>query len=386
MANILLRINEFQKRKDDTFTIYLTTRFEGKRTRINTEVFTTMKEWDNEKMRIRGKSKSAQDRNLILQKQMSIANEILVRYRLQQKNITTDQFIKEFKNPALFSDFYTYAHDQVQRRWNTGEISDNTNRNYRSLLSIMRSYKDQMSISELDRDFIVKFQAWLVRSGRKVNTVNKLMVNLKSIVTTTFNEEVITHNPFSNVKIVSEAKPDRISLSIEELSEMKRYYVENILSSHLHRTLRNFLFMCTTGIRISDHNRMKFANLDDHILRFIPHKTRTKKQIHVNIPLTNFAIQLIDDENSSTEFLFDTISEQKRNKQIQEVAEIIGIKKHITNHVARHTFATLFLEKTNDVATLQKLLGHSKITETMTYVHISQRKIEEQMKVFGEVF
>jgi len=73
------------------------------------------------------------------------------------------------------------------------------------------------------------------------------------------------------------------------------------------------------------------------------------------------------------------------NDQLKEIATATGIHKEITNHSARHTFATNFIELTSDVATLQRLLGHSNIRETMLYVHVSTGKINKQMQNFDEL-
>lgn len=81
-------------------------------------------------------------------------------------------------------------------------------------------------------------------------------------------------------------------------------------------------------------------------------------------------------------YVFDVISEQKTNEHLKEIAGILSIRKKLHFHVARHTFATLFYEKTNDLATLQKLLGHADIESTMVYAHVSDRLRREQMQVF----
>ena len=143
--------------------------------------------------------------------------------------------------------------------------------------------------------------------------------------------------------------------------------------------------MCLTGIRISDFIRMKKENNQENTLKFIPHKTNSKKQIELHIPLIDKAKKLIKDEDSTNGFLFNAITEQKMNEQLKTIADLAGIKKDISNHSARHTFATMFLEKTSDVATLQKLLGHSNIQETMTYVHISNKKVNSQMLNFDQL-
>ena len=104
----------------------------------------------------------------------------------------------------------------------------------------------------------------------------------------------------------------------------------------------------------------------------------------VKIPLCAQAQRLILDEGNTVGRLFHPCTEQRMNANIKDIAAIAGIKKPLTNHSARHTFATLFIKKTSDVATLQRLLGHSRIEETMVYVHISEENLFGQMKRFEE--
>jgi integrase/recombinase XerD len=91
---------------------------------------------------------------------------------------------------------------------------------------------------------------------------------------------------------------------------------------------------------------------------------------------------LINDENKKTGPLFEPISEQRMNAHLKDLAKMVGINKPLSNHSGRHTFATIFLQKTHDVATLQKLLGHSRIDETMVYVHINESDLILQMQNF----
>jgi site-specific recombinase XerD len=92
----------------------------------------------------------------------------------------------------------------------------------------------------------------------------------------------------------------------------------------------------------------------------------------------------MDDENSPDDTIFHPISEQKLNESIKEIAKLVKILKPLSNHSARHTFATLWLEKTNDLAALQKLLGHSDIADTMIYVHITEKMLKKQMSNFDK--
>jgi site-specific recombinase XerD len=157
------------------------------------------------------------------------------------------------------------------------------------------------------------------------------------------------------------------------------------LKPHLVSVLRHFLFMCFTGLRISDFTDLTFDNITNNTLRLYPIKTRTKKKEMVKIPLNSMALTMIKDEGSSTGHLFNPITEQRMNFNLKDIAKIAGIKKPLSNHAARHTFATLFIQKTSDVATLQKLLGHSRIEETMVYVHISEENLKTQMNKFDQL-
>ncbi|MFK8288445.1 tyrosine-type recombinase/integrase [Capnocytophaga canimorsus] len=64
------------------------------------------------------------------------------------------------------------------------------------------------------------------------------------------------------------------------------------------------------------------------------------------------------------------MSDQKMNDYIREAVNFVGIRKRVSFHTARHTFATNFLRKGGKVEDLQKLLDHSDISTTMIYVHI----------------
>jgi integrase len=164
-------------------------------------------------------------------------------------------------------------------------------------------------------------------------------------------------------------------------------YRKQQLPEHLQSTLRHYLFMCTTGMRFSDVvNAAKFENKLGNKLIYIPHKTSRFKRETICLPLTSLASQLISDEGANTGAFFTLKAEQVMNRQLKQIATMAGIKKNITTHTGRHTFASLFLSKTKNIVVLQKLLGHSRITETMVYVHLSEGETEREMEVFETNF
>lgn len=83
-----------------------------------------------------------------------------------------------------------------------------------------------------------------------------------------------------------------------------------------------------------------------------------------------------------SEYLFPTISNQKSNAYLKELADICHIRKRVTFHCFRHTFAvTVCLENGLPIETLSKMLGHTNLRITQAYARITYRKVTEDMKV-----
>lgn len=76
------------------------------------------------------------------------------------------------------------------------------------------------------------------------------------------------------------------------------------------------------------------------------------------------------------------LPDQTMNRYLKEIATIAGIGKAITHKVGRHTFATLYLRKTKDIAALKEILGHSDISETLIYAHVLEESKLEGIRCF----
>jgi site-specific recombinase XerD len=82
-----------------------------------------------------------------------------------------------------------------------------------------------------------------------------------------------------------------------------------------------------------------------------------------------------------TKTLFPNISNQKLNSYLKEIADLCNIKKNLTFHIARHTFATtITLSNGVPIETVSKLLGHTKIATTQIYAKVIETKVSEDMQ------
>ena len=112
---------------------------------------------------------------------------------------------------------------------------------------------------------------------------------------------------------------------------------------------------------------------------------RQKTDIPVNTPLLPKAVEILKKYKgnlraSTSNTIFPVISNQKVNSYLKEIADLCGIKKNITFHLARHTFATtVTLSNGVPIETVSKMLGHTKIATTQIYAKVLERKISEDM-------
>jgi integrase/recombinase XerD len=373
-------INTKQTGKKGQVTVYIMVHIEYKSMKFNTGVSCNAANWDEKTLRIKGNSKDTKDDNLVIEQCMARLNDIAVRYRLQNIHLSAELLKNEWKNPARRIDFYKFFDEIIAER--KGELAHNTVKSHKSAITIFKIFKPTLSFAEITPDFIDSLQRWLkTKHGNDTNTVHTKMRILRNYLNVAVRKGIITENPFSSVKI-KKTTTTRVFLTSVELNILWELYISGKLLPAKQKILRHFLFMCFTGLRISDMKLLTKTSIIADMLVFNVKKTKNTKRDMVKVPLNSYATRLIADENSLTKYLFNTITEQKMNVYIKEIASAAGIHKAVTNHSGRHTFATCWLKKTKDLAQLQVLLGHSNIAETMIYVHVDDEMLRGEMKNF----
>jgi integrase/recombinase XerD len=384
MHDIKTWINDKMPRKNGEAAIYLVVHLNYKSMKFNTGVTCLPSNWDYNKGKIKGNGSAIKDKNLIINECIARMNEIFVRCRLQNITINPELLKNEWKNPSRRIDFFAFFKEALIERKN--DLAYGTYKHHKTVLNFLKKYKKKLAFSEITPDFIEKFERWLRdKENNDVNTIHSKLRIFRTYLNIAVRKGIIEENPFTKVKL-KKAQVNRIYLSDSELKQLWKFYESQKLTTAKQKVLRHFLFMCFTGLRISDLRAITPDNIIDHTLIYNALKTKKVKRNFIKVPLSSFAFKLIKDEQSLNGKLFNTISEQKMNKYIKEIVLKAGINKEVTNHSGRHTFATLWLEKTNDLAQLQALLGHSNISDTMVYVHITDSGLKSQMKVFEESF
>jgi integrase/recombinase XerD len=380
MPKVSVYIRDDYKRKDGTCAVYCIFYIKKQRVMIPSGVTVTPAEWDATKARVKGTHQEAKDANLIIQDVKARINDVFVRFRLEGKNLTRELFLKEFNNTNTYKDFWDFFEKTLEKR--RGTIAENTYTAQKSTLKKLRLVVPTLEFSDINEDFIRDIRKRLAQKPFKnsLNTITKNLITLKTYVLEAKRKRLIEVNPFE-VEKIRRGKSNPIWLNENELLKLISYYNKEQFSPNLHCVLQYFLFSCFTGMRLSDIKGFDMEQVKGDFIIINPIKTKRTSNEVVSIPITK-PIKTILKNVAKYRLkgkVFECFADAVTNRMLKKIAEGAGINKEISFHSARHTFATIFLEKTDDLATLQKLLGHSSIQQTMVYVHMTERKKVEQM-------
>lgn len=380
-ASVFCRIRKDRVNKAGTAPVYLQVTINSEKLQIPLKISWPVELFDNKAglfLPRNARDQDADDYNMLAKMQMSKVNEIFIYYRHSDLDLSTEIFLKEFSRFGARSNFLQWATYEIEDRYTANRIALQTRKNSLSNVNKIKLWREEIKFSELNNELMKDLQAWLKNNqGMKINSVGGILKTVKVYARAAYEQGMaIDIDSISKFRL-PKAKGRIIYLKTEELTRMHHYYLsEEIIPSH-KRILGQFLFATMTGIRFSDIERVEWKNIDDDCLDFEPYKTRNIEK-RVRIPMTESAFSLIQNEKGK---LFDTMAMQPTNRILKDIAKKCSIRKNLTTHVARHTFATEFLQKGGAIEVLKELLGHTKMETTMIYSHVDEDRKKEQMKL-----
>jgi integrase len=185
-------------------------------------------------------------------------------------------------------------------------------------------------------------------------------------------ENVLIKNPAESVKGLPEPETDLIFLNIEEVQKLADTELGGNLGAEVRRA---FIFVCYTGLRISDIKSLCWGDIERNPLQIIKRQKKTQRTVYV--PLKDTAWRLIDDGNDHNpdDKVFHYLSRGKSqtNSYLIKWAKNAGVNKPVGWHTARRTFATWQLENGADIYTVARLLGHKNIKQVAKYAQATDK-------------
>ncbi len=242
--------------------------------------------------------------------------------------------------------------------------------------------KRNIALEDISLKFLNDFDYYLKTEKKfKQITINKSIQRVRKIIKLAIAEGFLMTDPFLLYK------PKKVINSITYLTTKELYKLENhkFSQKRLEQVRDMFVFCCYTGLPYQEMSILAQKHIVkkfDGKLWIDMFRQKTKRQF--SIPLLPKAISIIE-KYQDDKRLLPVVSNQKFNSYLKEIAEIIGIEKKLTHHIARKTFATTVLLY-NDVPieVVSELLGHSKISTTQDhYAKVVQRKVSEQISTLS---
>ena len=381
-----LRANYFNKLGESPINIRVFLNGE-KRYFGSTGFFINKEMWDNDADRVIGRTPTARTINMGLNEiELKILD--IARSREGDSGFNVEKlysiYAGKVKTISNFIEFYEDFISGVEQQIGHGK-SAATVQKYKAtkkhFLNFLKIKYGWTSVSAFDMTpaLISDFDIYLrTTGGMQGNSATKTLKSLKTVTIQAQKVGFLDHDPFINLRF--HLKPvDRGFLTEEEIEVLmsKKFGVKRL--EHVRDI---FVFSCFTGLAYIDVSNLTDENIvtiggTDWIMT-----KRQKTSITENVPILDVAREIINKYHSSADRngrLLPILSNQNMNAYLKEIADLCGIKKRLSYHMARHTYATLLLSKGVPMETVSKLLGHTNIKTTQIYARITNKKIEQDV-------
>lgn len=376
--------------------IYIRITLDGQRANISLNKKIDVNQWNAKHQRMKGHGNLASQINLFLDDTKARMIRTIRDLESENRVITTmlikARFLGEDIKSHSLKDIFEY-HNEIM----ANKLCSKTLCHYRTSQKYILNYVESkfkapdILLQDLNYAFVLGFESFLrkvkpLHYQEKIgnNAVMKHIQRMKKMIKMAHDIEWIESNPFKRFKLKLE-KTERGYLTENELERIENHFSD---IPRLQTVKDLFIFSCYTGISYSD-----IMNLtSNHIIIGIDGKKwimskRNKTGVPYKIPLLIKAEMLVKKykDHPKTQKrgnLLPKLSNQKLNSYLKEIADCCNIKKNLTFHMARHTFATtVTLSNGVPMETVSKLLGHTKLATTQIYARVIERKVSEDIEI-----
>jgi len=274
-------------------------------------------------------------------------------------------------------------------------LSQNTIESYRrDVIKYLNYLKDSKikSLDNIKREVISNYLNSLRKNGYSSTTVARMVTSIRSFSKLLLREGYCSHNPASHIKIPSTKKILPKNLSIEEINLLLDF--KDLITPLDFRNEAMLELMYASGVRVSELISLNVGDVDleDGFLRCMG--KGSKERI---VPIGKNAIFSVKSyleysrgklKPSFREYaLFLNFRGKRLTRQgfwkiLKKRAKQVGLHNKVTPHILRHSFATHLIENGAEIRAVQEMLGHSDISTTQVYTHLSQaylRKIYDRL-------
>lgn len=383
--------------KSTAAVIYVRLTYNSKRIDFTTSRKIDIKKWNSVSGNAKGNSDEARSINRYLDSIKAKLYDIHDRLIRDDKSISSkiirDIYFGKGEEERMLMEIFQEHNDQMKKLIGK-TFTKGTMQRYDACKNHIENYllysykKKDIPVQEVDHQFITGFDHYL-KSQKDCahNTSLKYIVNFKKIIRIAYANQWIDRDPFFHWK-GSWKSSEREYLTDMELQKMAEIEFD-IPRLDLVRDI--FLFCCYTGLAFAD---VKKLSENDIVIgmngkKWIKTKRQKTKSLS-SIPILEVPEAILDKYRDHPHVkagkgLLPVLTNQKSNAYLKEIADVCGIKKNLTTHLARHTFAaTVTLSKGVPIESVGKMLGHKSLKTTQIYAKVLDEKVGKDMEALEE--
>ncbi len=351
---------------------------------FSTKISVEDKNWSQSKQQVLPGDKKAGDKNLIIESILARINNVLVKYRLRDKKITRDTFLRAFHRPSDYDTLFDFIFDYQKKISYRMEMSTFTT--HQTVVNKLKEYNSVLTFDDIDQDWLDRYFCYLKKDlDNNDNTAYKNMSILKKYIRAAYKEGYLDRNPFEDWSI-KRGTSSCVYLSEEELQTLVTLYRNGELDYQLHKTLEFFLFLCFSSLHVGDAKKLQLEQFAENHFTYFRIKLKNSKPVPILVPISEplrYVLKNLVGDRKKGPVFEKMPADQTMNKRLKDIATIADIQKNITHKVGRHTFATIYLRKTKDLASLKEILGHSDLKETLIYAHVLDQSKQEGRQCYN---
>jgi len=345
--------------------------YNKKRKSFATGLFTSQKDWNS-------KNQQSEKDDIVNQKLELIKRkleEIELYLKIKNQDFNVDSILAMFLNKPIeekgktvisfYNEFLKRQEDLIGK-----DIKQITWNKYNYIYSHLEEFLKSKSLlnielKELKLNFLSDFEYFLKsEKNNKQITVNKTLQRFRKVIKQAQIEGFLDKDPFLGYKV---KKVNKQIVYLKQ-SELKKLEEHKFSSNRLGKVRDCFVLCCYTGLAYNEMSRLesKHIQTNSDVKWIIIDRTKTEKTLE--IPLLKKAEDLISKYTFDEVLELPIVSNQRFNSYLKEIAEILGVEKNLTHHVARKTFATtVLLENNIPIEIVSHVLGHSNVKVTQDH-------------------
>lgn len=278
----------------------------------------------------------------------------------------------------------------------------------RKIQSWLKRYGHRVALRQVNKDYILDFFDFARKGipeqdkkerekqrtgklvGRRMNladglsdgTINTYYSTLNTLFNNAVREHYLQKNPLREMSAAEKPKRPESEREFLTMAEVQKLIKTRCGNENVKRA---FLFSCFTGLRLGDIEDLTWNKIRETASgKEVATRMNKTKQI-VYVPLSENAQAFLPKYSTGKGKVFDLPSRNEIGSGIHYWVKRAGIKKNITFHCSRHTYATLLLTYGADIYTVSKLLGHSSVTHTQVYAKIIDKKRKEAVELIPKL-